>query len=146
MVAVTNLRRDRAVIVRTGWREDGSGDKQVRILPGQTVDVPGFSTKLPKGGRDDFHAGLVEAGDISVGAKAAEAAETSDDKNAQLLADLEAAQRAVQAADTAAAEAIAAKDADPSPANKAAAGQAAQAAKKARADLDKAQKAFDAGA
>lgn len=132
---VTNLRKDRAVAVRTG-KEDGQ--KVVRIQPGQTANVPGFNPKK------SFNQALIDAGDIKVGGGGRQK-ESSEDRADQLKADLDAAQTAYKQAKDDAEKAQADVKEDPSDANKKAFATAKEKLKKAGDAVDKAQTAFDKG-
>jgi hypothetical protein len=138
MTNVKNLRKDRRVDVR-GVDEHGQS-KVYRIEVGQTVNVLGFDAKRP------FNKELLEADEIRVGG-GGKASSESDDRAAELAADLETAQTAFkQAKDilTAANKALKEEGGDTSE-NKKAKSLAVEAYKAAEKDLEDAEVAYKKG-
>lgn len=139
MTNVTNLRKDRAVAVRSGMSD---GQKVYKIPVGQTVDVPDFDPDR------EFNATLIDDGDIEVGARTRGKAKAAGKSNDELGVALKEAQAEYSNAKDALSEANKALKAEggETPENKKNKSNAIERIKAAEKDLEAAQKAFDKGA
>lgn len=133
MSIVHNLLKHRAVKVR-----DGNG-VVITIPVGGSADVKGFKAERK------FNAALIEAGEIRVGGGRGDRRQDNEERQAQLKADLDAAQTAFKNAKDKLIEANKVLKDDDSDANKKAKSVAADAYKVAERELDAAQRAFEKG-